>query len=305
VTTGSPPSISVVIPAYNAEAWIAATIEAVLGQTVSPEEIIVVDDGSRDRTRSELEPFGDRLRIIGQENAGPAAAYNTGFRAASGDFVAKCPADDIWVPEKLEWQLEVLTDHPEVDVAFGRGRDFGTREGDLPTPPAPGVLKGPEFLSTLYRKNVIASPTAVVRRALHDRLGGFREDLAAGEDYDFWLRALQAGAAFFFDPRLLANLRKHDGNLSLQPLVVWETNYRIHGWHAESVDDPGLANRTLASDLLTLARCRLGADQVREARSAYRSSLRHRPSLMGILGTVGLSIPGSAAAVRKLNLLRA
>lgn len=298
-------TISVVIPAYNAEAWIAATIDSVLGQTMTPAEVIVVDDGSTDRTRAELEPFENRLRIIEQANAGPAAAYNAGFRAAAGDFVAKCPADDIWVSEKLEWQLEVLTDHPEVDVAFGRARDFGTREGDLPTPPASGVLKGPEFLSTLYRTNVIASPTAVVRRALHERLGGFREDLSAGEDYDFWLRALQAGSVFFFDPRLLAKLRKHGANLSDQPLVVWETNYRIHGWHAESLNDPGLADRTLAKDLLILARCRLGADQVREARTAYRSSLRHRPSFMGILGTVGLSIPGSAAAVRRLNLLRA
>jgi glycosyltransferase involved in cell wall biosynthesis len=297
--------ISVVVPAYNAEAWIAATIESILGQTVPPAEVIVVDDGSTDGTRSELEPFADCLRIIEQANAGPAAAYNAGFRAAASDFVAKCPADDIWAPEKLAWQLEVLTDHLEVDVAFGRARDFGTREGDLPAPPAAGVLEGPAFLATLYRQNVIASPTALVRRSLHEGLGGFREDLRAGEDYDFWLRAVQAGAVFFFDPRLLASLRKHDRNLSLQPLLVWEANYRIHEWHARSLDDAGLANRTLAQDLLTLARCRLGADQVREARSAYRSSLRHRLSLMGILGTVGLSIPGSAAAVRRLNLLRA
>jgi glycosyltransferase involved in cell wall biosynthesis len=305
MTTGRPPSVSVVIPAYNAERWIAKTIEAVLGQTVPPGEVVVVDDGSTDRTREELEPYADRLRVIGQENAGAAAAYNTGFRAASGDFAAKCPADDLWVPEKLEWQLQTLSEHPEVDVAFGRARDFGTSEGDLPTPSTPGVLRSREFLPILYRTNVIASPTALVRRSLHERLGGFREDLAAGEDYDFWLRALENGAVFFFDPRLLANLRKHGGNLSTQPVLVWDANYRIHGWHAEKLDDPVLADRTLAKDLLTLARSRLGAGQVKEARSAYRSSLRHRPSLMGILGTVGLSIPGSAAAVRRLNLLRA
>jgi glycosyltransferase involved in cell wall biosynthesis len=304
MTAGSP-SVSVVIPAYNAERWIEATIEAVLAQTVPPAEIIVVDDGSTDRTRVELEPYGDRLRVIGQENAGPAAAYNTGFRAASSDFVAKCPADDLWVPGKLEWQLQTLTEHPEIDVAFGRARDFGTMEGDLPAPRVAGALRGREFLADLYRQNVISSPTAVVRRSLHERLGGFREDLTAGEDYDFWLRAAQADAAFFFDSRLLANLRKHGGNLSSQPLVVWEANYRIHSWHAQDLDDLALAERTLAQDLLMLARCRLGADQVREARSAYRSSLRHRPSLMGILGTVALSIPGSAAAVRKLNILRA
>ena len=220
------PTVSAVIPAYNAAAWIDETLESVLAQTVAPDEVIVIDDGSTDETREIVLARGSSIRMIRQENAGAAAAWNRGFAAAACEFVAKCPADDLWEPQKLERQIATLDDDSSIDLLFGRARDFGVVEGDLPAPPSNGRLDPDELLPALYASNCFAAPTAVVRRSLHEELRGFREHLVVGEDYDFWLRALEGGAGFFYDARLMTRLRKHGGNLSLQALTTWQTNTR-------------------------------------------------------------------------------
>src|SRR5690242_4887481 len=100
------PSISVVVPAYNAARWIEETLRSVLDQTCQPAEIFVVNDGSTDDTAERAERFGDRVTVVSQPNGGPPAAYNRGFDMATTDYVAMCPADDVWDPRKLEWQAQ-------------------------------------------------------------------------------------------------------------------------------------------------------------------------------------------------------
>ncbi|MEZ5102645.1 MAG: glycosyltransferase [Thermoleophilia bacterium] len=286
----SVPTISVAIPAYQASRWIAETLDAVLAQASPADEVIVVDDGSTDGTAELAEAYGPPVRVVRQANRGAAGAYNRGFQEATGDFVAKCPADDLWVPEKLAWQREALARHPQADVLFGLARDFGVVEGDLPGPPGEGLLDNATLLPALYRANCFAAPSALVRRSLHARLGGFREDLRIGEDYDFWLRAVEAGARLYYDPRLLVRLRKHGGNLSMQALATWELNHRIHEAHADAVGDPALVRRTLSDDLTRIGRCRLGLGRAREAREAYRASLRARPTAAALAATAALSL---------------
>src|SRR5262245_19101881 len=99
------PNVSVIIPAYNAEAFIADTIRSVLAQTYQDFEVIVVDDGSRDGTAKALQPFESRVRLHTQANAGVATARNTGVGLATGTFIAFLDADDLWLPHKLEQQL--------------------------------------------------------------------------------------------------------------------------------------------------------------------------------------------------------
>ena len=101
---GAGPTISVVVPAFNEETYIAEALDAVLAQSRPALEVIVVDDGSTDGTREVVARFQDRVRLIAQENRGCPGAFDTGFRDASGDFVALCPADDVWERNKLEWQ---------------------------------------------------------------------------------------------------------------------------------------------------------------------------------------------------------
>ena len=297
-------AISVAVPAHNAEPWIAETIESVLAQTRPAREVIVVDDGSTDGTLAALEPYRDRVRVVQQDNKGAPAAYNRGFAEATGEYVAMCPADDLWEPRKLEWQANAVVAHPEIDVAFGGARFFGLRDDDYPRPAASGVLEGRAFARAMYEENLVAAPTAVVRRALHERLGGFREDLAI-EDYEFWMRALRAGATFFFEPRVLVRHRWHGRNLSSKAVTVRELAYEIHREYGDLAGDPALVRRTLARDLRALARARLGLGRVEDARAAYRASLRQRPHAGAALASLLLRAPGAPAAVGWLRARRA
>ncbi len=293
------PTISVAMPAYQAERWIGETLESVLAQTAPPDEVVVVDDGSTDATAEIARGFGAPVRVVQQPNGGASAAYNRAFRESSGSYVAMCPADDLWEPRKLELQLEVLSAHPEVDVAFGGARYFGIAEHDYVTPSTAGILDPSSFLRQMYVADLVPAPTAVVRRALFDRLGGFREDLAC-EDYEFWMRALRHDAVFFHDPRLLVRLRQHGGNLSAQAVSMWEMNRQVHELYAPDLGDERLARRTLAHDLRTIARARLGLGEVDAARKAYRASLAKKAHPAALAWTALLSLPGVASPLRRL-----
>src|SRR5690242_5053753 len=106
-------TVSVIIPAYNSERYIADALRSVLAQTYMPQEIIVVDDGSSDGTARALDPFRSTIRYIYQKNRGEPAARNTGMREAKGDYIAFLDADDLWLPEKLDLQMTYLAAHPE------------------------------------------------------------------------------------------------------------------------------------------------------------------------------------------------
>ena len=115
---GEPGLVSVLIPTYNRAYIVEEAIESVLAQTYRPIEIIVVDDGSKDGTREALERFGDRIRYIYQDNAGLAAARNTGLAAARGEFVAFEDSDDVWVPWKLQAQVALMRHAPEIALSW-------------------------------------------------------------------------------------------------------------------------------------------------------------------------------------------
>ena len=296
------PTISVVIPAYNAERWIGETLDSVLGQSDPADEVIVVDDGSTDGTLEVARRYEPAVRIVTQRNAGCGYAFNTAIGAATSDYVALCPADDVWIPQKLEWQRATLREHPEIDVSFGAAINFGDIDTPFPRPARAGLQEVPGFLREMFVGNVIPDPTVVMRRDLHRRLGGFVQ--AVGEDYEFHFRALRGGATFHFDERVLVRLRQHGGNLSARALEIWEMNAQVHRAAARDIGDPALVRRILARDLNNVARCRLGLGQADAARSAYLASVRQRatPTAAGALAV--LSLPGVPAAMTHLGRRR-
>ena len=297
----SRPSVAVVVPAYNAARWIEATLESVLAQSEPAEEVIVIDDGSSDDTVDRARRSGSR--VVSQPNGGAPSAYNHGFRLASSEYVAMCPADDLWHPDKLRWQRETVRRHAQLDVIFGAARHFGDRDTDYPRPSRPGLQDPTVFGVELFELDVIPAPTVMIRRALHVRLGAFREDLPS-EDYEFWLRALQAGAAFFFDDRVLAHLRLHGGNLSQRAVLIREMDHLIHRTYADMAGDRERVERILARDLRSIGRGRLGLDDARGASRAYRGALRHEVTPAGLAWAVATSLPGVDAAVGPLNRWR-
>jgi glycosyltransferase involved in cell wall biosynthesis len=297
VTAAEGPTISVVVPAYNEERYIAEALDAVLAQSLAPLEVIVVDDGSTDGTVGIVGRYGDRVRLIQQENSGCPGAFDTGFREAAGDFVALCPADDVWEPQKLEWQRGALAEHPEVDVVFGAATRFGLMTGDHARPTREGILEDAWFAQQMYPNNLIADPSAVIRRSLYLELGGYEP--LVGEDYEFWMRALAAGATFYFDPRIVVRLREHGGNLSYRALDIWETKHLIHARYAELAADPELVRRTLAQDLLMIGYCRAALGRSGDARRSFRASLETRLSPVSLAAAMAMSVPGVARAVSR------
>lgn len=295
----SSPRISVAMPAYQAEPWIGEALESVLDQSAPPDEVVVVDDGSTDATPDVARSFGEPVRVVRQQNTGPSGAYNRAFLESTSEYVAMCPADDLWEPRKLELQRAVLAEHPEVDVAFAGARFFGLEEREFEGPAGEGVLNPRSFFSDMYRTDLVPTPSAVIRRDLWDRLGRFREDLAC-EDYEFWLRALRERAVFYFDPRMLVRLRQHGGNFSSQALRMWEMNHRIHSEYAADLEDAQLADEVLARDLRTIGRCRLGLSRAKSARRAYSASLGHSRHPSAAAWVALLSLPGAGRALDAL-----
>jgi glycosyltransferase involved in cell wall biosynthesis len=202
--------VSVIIPTYNAAAFIAEAIDSALAQTYAPREVIVVDDGSTDDTAEVLARYGDRVTYIRQENARQAAARNRGVRDSSATVLAFLDADDVWRPDKLEKQLAVL----ERSVSIGavtcsmQEMHVGGRLGAVRRAAAKGrcyreILLGEVPLG--------AGSTWVVRRAVFAAVGGFGEALSPCEDTDFaWRAATVSDLDFVDDPLVL--YRVHQAN---------------------------------------------------------------------------------------------
>lgn len=177
-------SYAVVIPAYNAAATIARALDSVLAQTVPATQVIVVDDGSPDggQLAAVLSGYGDRVLLLRQANAGPAAARNTGARRCESEWIAFLDADDSWLPHKMERQLALGRD-PRAGLLHGSARDR-----------RPALPRELDF-AALWECNRVCTSMTVVRRQAFEALGGFDESprLIGAEDYHLWLRIAHAG----------------------------------------------------------------------------------------------------------------
>jgi glycosyltransferase involved in cell wall biosynthesis len=268
------PSVTAVMAAYQSERWIGEALEAILSQTRPPDEVIVVNDGSTDGTDRVLARFGGRIRVISQSNRGCPAAFNTAYRAARGDFIAMCGADDVWERQKLQWQLEAIRAHPEVDVLFGETIMFGKFELTHIRPPGSGLLDADALRDALFRENVIGASSILIRRSLFERLGPFIEDFGA-DDLEYWMRCLRAGAQFYFEPRPLVRYRRHEGNLTNRFSWMHECTHEVRRRYASDVANRALVAELLAADLFRIGRRRVDEGRPKEARRAFLGALRY------------------------------
>jgi glycosyltransferase involved in cell wall biosynthesis len=194
--------ISVVIPVFNGAAYIGQAIESVLVQTLAPEEVVVVDDGSSDSTAQVVEQYAPGVLYRWQANQGPGAARNLGIRKSKGELLAFLDSDDLWLPEKLRLQKAAFDDDPELDLVFCQMSQF--RE----TGPDEAALS-----------DEAAQPSPLIscmlaRRAAFERVGPLRPDLKA-EFVDWYLRAREAGLRMRTLDVLLVKRRLHSANFTL------------------------------------------------------------------------------------------
>jgi len=203
--------VSAVIPAYNARDYIAEAIESALAQTYAPIEVIVVDDGSTDGTEEAVRPFGDQVRYIKKENGGPASARNLGIQSSRGEYVAFLDADDIWLPEKTERQVEVMKDNPELGLVCAGSYVVDKDNNVITEWHMPEDRE--ETFKSVYDRNFILCLTVMIRRECFDKVGLLDTNLEISQDVDMWLRILKH-YPFRYVNELFARYRVHADNIS-------------------------------------------------------------------------------------------
>lgn len=211
----NPTNVSVILPVYNGERFVTQAIESVLAQTYKNFELIIVDDGSTDRTVDRIKPYlrEPNVRYIKQRNRGLASARNTGIKSAKGRYLAFLDHDDLYTPDKLEIQVAYLTAHPEFALVHGN-LDFIDETGHEYILPVPYITDASgECFERLFLCNAVSVPAVLVRKEYVDRIGRFDESLRYAEDYDLWLR-LAYFHSFGHIERVFASVRKHSANMS-------------------------------------------------------------------------------------------
>ncbi len=242
----SKPLVSIVIPAYNAQDYLAEAIDSALEQDYSPAEIIVVDDGSTDKTAAIAQAYsstsysktayGKTIRYSFQKNGGTSIARNCGVEMASGDLLAFLDADDVWLSDKLARQVRALEDHADLEAVFGWVQQFHSPEltavershVSCPSSPMAGYL-----------------PSALlIRRAAFLRIGPFDADLRMSEFVSWYARAMEKKLRTHMLPTVVARRRLHRSNKGRQPVDQQPQNAQLVRLLKASLD-----RRRAATDL--------------------------------------------------------
>ncbi len=269
--TESTPRVSIVLPTYNGASFLTESIQSCLDQTYTDWELIAVDDASSDDTPQILGRFAardPRIHIIRHDqNKRLPGALNTGFRAARGDYLTWTSDDNLYRPHALQTLVEFLDAHPDTDVVYA---DYSLIDAQ----------------GQVIKQETVADPRALVyksvvracflyRRAVHEALGGYAEDLFLAEDYDFWLRA---SAQFTLTPlhRDLYLYRAHGSSLTDQyrPQVMIAREQTI----VRNLPHLRWADRSdRARAYLHLAELAMLRNSRRDARSYYLRALAQHP----------------------------
>lgn len=279
------PSISVVIPAYNAAAFIEKALDSVRAQTYPPCETIVVDDGSVDATAELVERWANaypkiRTRLLRQANKGVGAARNAGIRAAGGEYVAFLDADDLWLTRKLETVIRRLNVAVPADLICHDERLEGVGRRSRRLTHGPYTT----YRDMLLKGNTLSPSATVVRRQKLLDVGGFSEDLQfnSAEDYELWLRLARSGCRIEYLHEVLGVFRQ-DGQGITSKIEMhcehWLNVLELHfgEWQRKTLLSRYLMRRHRAAILRGACHELMHRGEHREARRFLRRALREDP----------------------------
>jgi GT2 family glycosyltransferase len=296
---GSVPTFSVVVPTYQAAAFVGEAIESALLQTLQPREVIVCDDGSTDDLEGALAPFRDRITLLRRPHSGAGAARNEAIRASSGDFVVMLDADDRYEPDRLRALGELARARPDLDIlSTDAYLEFdGTLQGrfyefaDFPTQ---------QQRLAILERCIVAWPA--LRRSRVLEVGGFDESpaIVPAEDWDLFLRLILSGSKAGIVTEPLMRYRRRPGSVTgnrsrtLQSRVVILEKAR-HDPHLKAEERPHLeACIARAAERALLFDAQAAVDQrPRRARRARLRELSHRaPTSTRLAMVVAMLVPG-------------
>lgn len=277
------PAVSIVLATFNRLELLRSSVDSVLSQTFRDWELIIADDGSDEPTKRYLESLESpgRVRVLWLDHSGrPAIARNAALREARGEYIAFQDSDDLWLPRKLEIQVESLRRHPEcawshtkyqlVDIT-GAPTAWTRRTGGWPTP-------GGWILDQLIRgETVVALPSVVAARRLLQEAGGFDEQLNDTEDYELWLR-LARRSEIDAVGELLTLVRRHGQHYSARPIEAFQAARCVIERQLRSGDVEHLRAvllRQRARVVVGLARSRASAGHRRDALATLVSGARY------------------------------
>ncbi|MBA7489482.1 UDP-4-amino-4-deoxy-L-arabinose--oxoglutarate aminotransferase [subsurface metagenome] len=271
------PLVSVIIPIYNRTEYVCEAIDSVLAQTYKNYEIVVVDDGSITDVKRVLKPYRAKIKCLYQENKGLAAARNYGIKNSNGKYLAFLDDDDLFEPRKLEIQVPVLEDNPEVGFVYSDCYGFeAENRNEKRLNLATGRDRASNEFANLYfiDTNVLV-PTVLIRRKCFEDVGLFDENLPQNEDVDMWLRvALRWQVKFSDYPSAL--VRRHSNRMSLDRVETYDS--LIKSWQKILKIYPNFrkdlgtdANRRIANLHYLLAQAYLGRNKIKEARNEFIS----------------------------------
>jgi glycosyltransferase involved in cell wall biosynthesis len=226
----STPRVSVIVPAYKVAAFIRETLDSVLAQTVDDYEIIVINDGSPDTLdlEEQIKPYSHLMTYLKQSNQGAGAARNAGIRVARGDFVAFLDGDDVWLPDFLSKQLELIQSGEGYDLVYADAVNVtGTcfsRSTNMDVNPSEGAVTVESLISA--QCNVITS-SVLARRSSIVAVGCFDESFRNSQDFDLWLQLAKRGARMTYQKRVLVHRRIYEGSLASNPVKSLEGEIKV------------------------------------------------------------------------------
>ena len=227
------PKVSIIIPTYNRAGTIVRALESVLDQTFTNYEVIVIDDGSTDNTRLALAPYLSKIKYIYQDNRGVSSARNRGIRESKEELIAFLDSDDVWLPRKLEKQVEFLVSNRKVFILACLA------EGDTIDPKHLKMRKAQNqfliFLETPFPENV---SRYLVRKECFEKCGLFDPSLPRSEDWELWLRFIKKGFRFDFVEEPLVRYGISPASLSKNLVTLLQGNLHIKQKHVDSISNP-------------------------------------------------------------------
>lgn len=229
------------MPAYNAEKYIGESIQSVVDQTYANWELLIVDDGSTDKTENIVRAFAardSRIKYLSQHNGGPGRARNTGIAESNGTLISFLDSDDLWLPEKLERQLQAL-DATNADVIYTNGLiiyEPGAVPGRTDFPIVAGTIESRKMLDILLLQNRIPVQSVMVRKEAYRNAGPFTDlkKFRGCEDYELWLRLAAHGALFHGINEQLIKYRRHPGAMTHHDTGWLEPTLRVVSHHIDS-----------------------------------------------------------------------